>query len=279
MSTHDCFQKLFSYIEEMENLPGFSIERRLDVFVAHFLPGYLSEKVYKSKEVRLIAAEFPLKKPESNQFTAVDYLCFVEDGNDSRWVLVEFKTSEETLKTDHDQKQFNRYRVAQEAGMVANLTALRQIRAASDNKSSFDSLLQKISGVQAIIDQVDIVYLTPLGRKPAGFSDVPAKQSPHVFWVSMKEFGEYVQDKCGTHGQYLAKYLNHLFGHARHERVARPESSGVRFTCRFKDQSFSSRTRAQLQRSYMTHLNGAHPNLSPAEIARIVTEDLEEWFR
>jgi len=79
-----------------KQLPYYSAERRIDIFINFFIEDILSW--FYNKKIKYVTSEFPLKLDNNNQSNEVDYLCKVE--SESIILFVELKTDKKSLNYD-----------------------------------------------------------------------------------------------------------------------------------------------------------------------------------
>jgi hypothetical protein len=84
-------------------IPKYQVERAISPLLGIFLPDILTEKLKSKNKIEMICAEFPLKKPENNQSTNIDWLMYDEDRDEL--IFFEMKTSDSSYK----QEQFDIY--------------------------------------------------------------------------------------------------------------------------------------------------------------------------
>ncbi|MFP2923760.1 hypothetical protein ACLESO_00820 [Pyxidicoccus sp. 3LG] len=155
MSLDSSIAALFTQLEHFRQFPKYSLERRLDLFLALYLEEFLSEQYEAS--VRIIAPEFPLKKELGNQSTNLDYL-LRRDGPRPAWLLLELKTSADSFSSP----QYEIYVNARAAGMQALLRDVRTIQRASSHRGKYEHLLQAVEREDPVDVGCELVYLTPV---------------------------------------------------------------------------------------------------------------------
>jgi hypothetical protein len=140
-------------------IPKYALERRVDALIAEFLPDILASLM--GWEVEVVTPEFPLRKPDSNQSTNVDYLLFrrsVAGQANGAWVFFELKTDDLSIR----QPQLDTYRTAVGRGMPELLKELGRIVGATNRATKYGELLRRLDGFPS--DRpIEVVYLTPSG--------------------------------------------------------------------------------------------------------------------
>ena len=155
MTLDESLTELFAQIARFGAFPKYSLERRVDLFLALFLEEFLSD-AYKAP-VRIIAPEFPLKKESNNQSTNVDYL-LRRDGEHPAWLFLELKTAVDSFRDP----QLETYLKARAAGMQALLRDLRTIQRASDHRDKYEHLLQVVEREVPVEVECEVIYLSPV---------------------------------------------------------------------------------------------------------------------
>ena len=138
---------LFQVLERLvdnKDLPKYQFERAIDGFLSAFLPSIVESVT--GGDVALVAQEFPLKKPGSNQSTNMDYVLFRDGANtsDRAWVFVELKTDPRSL--NEQQEAIYATRLNPPAVMADLVDDVRQIRSASQVTAKYDELLGRLIG-------------------------------------------------------------------------------------------------------------------------------------
>jgi hypothetical protein len=195
MSLASSIEALFSRLDDFRRFPKYSLERRLDLFIALFIEEFLSTR-YETP-IRIVAPEFPLKKKgDSNLSTNVDYLLYRE-GPKPAWILLELKTAE---KSFHEEQEAI-YRWASGRGMQALIEDLRKIKRASDYKERYNVLIKQVNSINAPADAaIEIAYLAP-----ARSSDSPA-----IFWFLLDDFAKWSPTQHVELWPYVKKLLDGL---------------------------------------------------------------------
>ncbi|NMO16106.1 hypothetical protein HPC49_17895 [Pyxidicoccus fallax] len=154
MSLEGSITELFARLAHFSAFPKYSVERRVDLFLALFIEEFLSDQY--DAPVRIIAPEFPLKREASNQSIHVDYL-LRRDGPRPAWLFLELKTSADSFRDP----QLEAYLRARAAGMPALLRDLHTIQRASDHREKYAHLLQVVEREAPVDVECEVVYLSP----------------------------------------------------------------------------------------------------------------------
>ena len=155
--TQTFLTAVLSMLAEFKDLPKYQFERRVDAFLAAFLPEILSRHL--GGEVCLVAPEMPIKKPDDNQSTNIDYLMFrrADRTIDERFIFFELKTDALSLS----KTQLDIYQRARERGMPALLRDLQSIRKRTKAGAKYDALAVRLAQFPA--DRpIEIVVLAPI---------------------------------------------------------------------------------------------------------------------
>lgn len=113
-------ERVFELMDRWRHLPAYQLERRADIFFALFLPEVL-EKHFEVDISQTLIPEFPVKNPNNNQSSNVDFLALQQsqDGNPDRAFLVE-------IKTDMGSRRFGACRVAEARWIAGQPTCCRR---------------------------------------------------------------------------------------------------------------------------------------------------------
>lgn len=153
-------EDVLGYLEWARTFPKYALERRLDTFVALYLPAFLAHQF--GAPVRHVAPEFPLRRPYDNRSTNVDFLLH-RDGDTPAWLFVELKTDAASL----DRKQLALYVEHARRGMRELLTDVERIHRASRQKGKYERLLSAVRSESELNRPVEVVCLAPPGVSTA----------------------------------------------------------------------------------------------------------------
>ena len=154
---------LFQNLNDWRHLPAYQLERRADIFFSLYLKEvvekFLQEERKKSVELdSLIIPEFPLKAPDSNKSTKVDYALFAKDR--SSVIFIELKTDNRSTRTEQVDYLFQ----AQNDGFHKILTGFKSIFSATNDFEKYFHLAKKLEGL--------------------GFLDLPETLQERIFTAS-----------------------------------------------------------------------------------------------
>jgi hypothetical protein len=146
---------VLSTLVDFKALPKYQFERRIDAFLSVFLPEILARHL--GGDVVLVAPEFPIKKPDNNQSTNVDYVLFRRgaDRGGDRWLFFELKTDLGSVRDT----QLDAYQYARQRGMAALRGDLQAIRSSTKEKAKYDALIDRF--VRFPDAPIEIVVLAP----------------------------------------------------------------------------------------------------------------------
>lgn len=156
----DPVDKLIANLRKWRGLPGYSVERRLDLLLTPFIPGFLGDVM--GGEVELVTAEFPLPKAlfdptdETRKHISADFLC-LRRGSPSTWVLVEIKTDAASRRT----KQDKAYCSCAAAGMGQILASIVKKKKGTEHEREYDSLVRRLKSLGRGAESVEICYIEP----------------------------------------------------------------------------------------------------------------------
>jgi hypothetical protein len=164
----DPVAQIIANLRSWRGLPGYSVERRLDVLLTPFLPGFLSEAM--GGQVELVTAEFPLPKVlfegevATRQHISADFLC-VRRGQAPSWILVELKTDAASKRA----KQDHAYRLCAAAGMTKILASISESKKGTVHEREYEALARRVKHVARSLESVEVCYLEPkVGAGVAG---------------------------------------------------------------------------------------------------------------
>jgi hypothetical protein len=178
----DPVDKLIANLRKWRGLPGYSVERRLDLLLTPFIPGFLGEVM--GGEVELVTAEFPLPKAlfdstdETRKHISADFLC-LRRGSPSTWVLVEIKTDASSRRT----KQDKAYCSCAAGGMAKILAAIAEKKKDTEHQREYDALVRRLRSLGRGAESVEICYIEPKSAtRPIG-ADVAPRTRSGDSWV------------------------------------------------------------------------------------------------
>lgn len=156
--TDPYLASVFRMLAAFKALPKYQFERRVDALLTVFLPELLSRML--GGEVQVVAPEMPIKKPNSNQSTNIDYLLFRRGAganpNDDRWLFFELKTDPASIRDE----QLAIYMRARTRGMGALLKDLDAIRGTTAAKAKYAALHALIAPFPVDVP-IEIILLAP----------------------------------------------------------------------------------------------------------------------
>lgn len=156
----DPVSQVIANLRSWRGLPGYSVERRLDLLLTPFIPGFLSDVM--GGKVELITAEFPLPKvlfqddDKTRQHISADFLC-VRRGREPVWLLVEVKTDAGSKRPKQDEA----YRVCAAAGMTKILDSIRTTKQGTAHEHDYERLIRRVKYQARGADAVEVCYLEP----------------------------------------------------------------------------------------------------------------------
>jgi hypothetical protein len=159
--------ELFAALAADKALPKYQFERRVDAMLGIFLPDLLL-KLY-GWQAKIVVPEFPIKKPDNNQSTNVDYLMYRRSnacGSAEAWVFLELKTDDASF----DREQFAIYLSAMRRGMPQLRSDLDDIVEATHASAKYDKLLRRLDAYPRDLP-IELLYLRPDGPPIADCPD------------------------------------------------------------------------------------------------------------
>ena len=167
--TTPSLDDLFNLLDKWRHLPSYRLEPRADPFFALFLPDVL-ESHYRIGIDRRLVPEFPLKKPDNNQSTKVDYMALSK--NREYYFLIELKTDLNSLNCG----QAEYLKCATGKTMTEILCELKEICATkrpSDHRKKYFHLLRQLACLGVI--RVDPALEEKVYGSPQGVTDLLKK--------------------------------------------------------------------------------------------------------
>lgn len=206
MSSKSELSRLFALMAGFRQFPKYQLERRLDIFIALFLPEYLSS-VFGGAPVELVAPEFPLKKEGNKASVNADYLLY-RGGDDPAWIILELKTNAGSL----DVVQCERYLAAKKKGLAALLGEVGEIRKGSCEEAKYGVLLQKFNDPARLSHRIEIVYLSPSSRESLENDYTKLHGADSIRWLTLAEFSAWAPREPGEIWPELRGLLTQIPG-------------------------------------------------------------------
>ncbi len=258
MNAKSEIARLIVLMQDFRQFPKYQLERRLDIFIALFLPEFLSA-TFGGAPVEIMAPEFPLKKDGSRASVNADYLLY-RGGDKPAWIILELKTCEGSLGAS----QCEKYLAAARKGMRGLLEEIREIKNGSGEASKYEYLLGKFSFPERLEHPVEVVYLSPCARESLGGEFAGMLGADTIRWITLAEFCAWEPREGGELWVELKRLLLQIpsavvaGGRGLVEVRACPAcGEGIQF----------SGSVARSRRSLDVHLTGAHKDI-PAEARR-----------
>lgn len=212
--------EILDLLKKNKKFPNYQAERRIDIFINHFLVQIIEAFEGNAKKVTFLCPEFPLlkkltDKESTREFdsTKLDYLCH----NNEQILFVELKTDESSLKESQADIYFKHSKWSN------CLIDLKNLVKDAENKKSkylpkYKHLQEKLETIKEIDlkEFVRILYLAPIEKKqkapnepliiidkigkkysilnPKRFSDLNIKPegAEKIVWDFLCELGMYV---------------------------------------------------------------------------------------
>lgn len=150
-------ERLFHNLNDWRHLPAYQLERRADIFFSLYLKDVVENFLQLELE-DLIIPEFPLKSPDSNKSTKVDYALFAKDR--SSVIFIELKTDKRSTRKEQVDYLFQ----AQKDRFQKILTGFKAIFAATNEFEKYFHLAKKMEDL--------------------GFLELPEKLQEKIFATS-----------------------------------------------------------------------------------------------
>lgn len=155
--------EVISNLRKWRALPGYSVERRIDVLLTPYLEEFLSKEM--KAPVELVTAEFPLPKllfegaAGKNLHVSADFLC-LRGGDEPAWILVELKTDSASRRGDQDRA----YRACATKEMKDILGAIRSTkRGKKVPVREYRRLIWKVQDAARArrVERIELCYIEP----------------------------------------------------------------------------------------------------------------------
>ncbi len=220
----DAVEQVIANLRRWRALPGYSVERRLDLLLTPYLPSFLSKEM--GGEVALVAAEFPIAKtlfPQvldgadpKRRHISVDFLC-VRRGKEPAWILVEVKTDSASRRSVQDAAYAE---VCASCTMEQVLAAMSATKGGTPRSREYEavaSLVRRAIRPVESVEKLELCYVEPLvGEISSRRSvDVPGKGAATVWHLGLGKFARHIPPD-DAFGRMLQRVLR---GVARSEKA------------------------------------------------------------
>lgn len=179
---------ILDFLREWSQLPKYSLERRIDVWLAPYLPRFLEDTL--GGRFQLVMAEFPIKKPKNAQSVNADFLLHRQadpgrPGDRGAWILLELKTDGSSI----DGRQLRRYMDAARNGagrrapMERMLDGIARIAARTEplHASAYRRIHWRVRHAGDVRAPVQVWYVAPMvpDLRRSGFRAFGLRQLAH----------------------------------------------------------------------------------------------------
>jgi len=172
---------LLDQLADFNRYPKYQLERRMDAFIAFFLPAVLRARL--GHDTSAMWPEFPIRiHVARRQSSNIDYACF--DGGARSLALVELETDAASV----DEEQILRYHRALVTPWKRVVSDIEWIARGSASPDKYEVLLSQVRGVQAP-ETVFGLYLAPAAAEAPFWValDIAAKEGVKPRAVSVRE--------------------------------------------------------------------------------------------
>ncbi len=159
-------EELMKAIIETAMIPKVQVERSVGLILGMFLESVLTETFRDdpilSGSIKMICPEFPLKKPDNNQSTNIDWLMYNPERR--QLLFIELKTSDTSIDASQNSIYLAKQETIQSEGGSFLITDLEQFRKASKERGKYQYILEKVERFGLDIAECHdarIVYLVP----------------------------------------------------------------------------------------------------------------------
>jgi hypothetical protein len=217
-------EQLFANLSAWRPLPGYSVERRIDLLLSPYLPAFLSAQM--KAPVRLVAAEFPVPRrsaggaPDDNLHLSADFLC-LREGDAPAWILVELKTDRASRRGEQDLA----YRLAasRPKSMRALLADLKAAKAKSAERAGYSKIYWTVKRAGSRVDAIELCYVEPRGdgSPPRKRTEPTEKGVKLTTWsLGLGELAASIDARSDPLGALVGPLLR---GVARSDKARRPK--------------------------------------------------------
>jgi hypothetical protein len=186
----DPVEQVIANLRTWRALPGYSVERRLDVLLTPYLEGFLTKQM--GGKVELVTAEFPLPKTlfpkllggkdPKRQHVSADFLC-IRRGEDPAWILVELKTDAASRRSVQDAAYAE---ICASCRMEDVLAALSSTKRGTKHGSGYEAvarLVRRAARGAGKVEKLELCYLEPIvGKVAVRAGDAGAPERGAVTW-------------------------------------------------------------------------------------------------
>jgi hypothetical protein len=151
----NILKSIIELLKRNKEFPNYQAERRIDIFVNHFLERILSK--YLNKKITYRVPEFPLKKSDNLLSTKVDYLCYSED----EIYFIELKTDKSSINTKQIEIYFNNLNWQ---NCISNFEKIFDAKRSKEYQEKYIFLKKEIDKIENI-KKIRVIYLSPLSEK------------------------------------------------------------------------------------------------------------------
>lgn len=186
----DFFYACLAQVVDNKNLPKYQFERVIDFCLGTFLPLIMS--AIDGAPVELVTQEFPLKKPQNNQSTNMDYVLFRGSGGTrpTGWIFLELKTDPRSVRVT--QNDINVRLITDEVTMQSLVEDLETITANSSLGTKYAEHHERLEKFRRDFDKsIELVYL---GSTDPGIALAPGQYRALTFkdlaFIELSEFND-----------------------------------------------------------------------------------------
>lgn len=162
---------VFAHLAKWRPLPGYSVERRIDLLLSPYLPRFLSSQMANAP-VTLFSAEFPIPKRlvggdrTDRRHVSADFLC-LRRGVAPAWLLVELKTDAGSRREVQDRAYEALSRLRRP--MSELLDAILAAKKGTQHAAAYARLVRNVRREK--VDPIELCYVEPGDRRRGGAAD------------------------------------------------------------------------------------------------------------
>jgi hypothetical protein len=228
---------LMQYIvADLGKIPKAQVERAVGPILGLFLEQVFS-KVFQDA-VQVICPEFPLRKPDSNQSTNLDWLLYAK--NRDQFLFVELKTTDTTYREDQADIYREAIKGIETCGAARLIEDVKSIKCASSEWGKYENVLSRVEKTDyRNCTKAALVYLVPKCSLPCpgkdkSAQDIPIGENPQksmngqVVWLSFEDLPKEIDDPFAHEWRVVRKWLVQLDATTRDTRNGMVEGPSQR---------------------------------------------------
>ncbi len=152
-------KNILDRLSSNKGFPNYQAERRIDIFINHFLDRILTK--YLKTKTEFVCPEFPIKKSGNNLSTKLDYLC----KTDTEIIFVELKTDSGSYKDEQAEIYLNN----NWSKYISDYKLLAEVKRSKIDSEKYETLNSKLKDHKILNEEINfpirVIYLSPMKTK------------------------------------------------------------------------------------------------------------------